>query len=504
MAECFVLSGSVGDLPWAEAPAGGLRLVSAPEAEAVDFALLDCFDRPLTGSGRVLIEAGAELTLLTDAGRLAQTAARAGNFPGDLAPGPVRTAIADLPFLRSLLALGRGRMVEQRLALLDDQDKTQARARLWRLEPKGRGVAVTLVALQRLRGYDAAYDQLARRLRGAGPHLPLTALAATLFPGCPPYSAKPVVPFTADSAARSTATALIAAHLAVARQNEAGVIADIDTEFLHDYRVALRKVRSILSLFKGVYDPALTDELKRAFSDLMAPTGRLRDLDVYLLDRAFYFELLPDRLHPGLEALFALFAAERERQLAGLSRRLRSKPYGAEMVRLQAVFADPERLVSGPAADLPVGDFARGLIWKRYRKLCRIAREIGPETPDHEIHMLRINGKKLRYLMEFFAPLFPGKQMAKLIKPLKRLQDTLGRFNDYSVQQSSLAQFVETHHAADRVADLAIAQSLGALIAVLHQRQLEERARVQSHFADFDSPATRETFRKLFHHEATA
>ncbi len=62
------------------------------------------------------------------------------------------------------------------------------------------------------------------------------------------------------------------------------------------------------------------------------------------------------------------------------------------------------------------------------------------DTEDEVVHQLRINCKKLRYLMEFFAPLFPENEIKTLIKALKLLQDNLGNFNDYSVQQIFLRQ----------------------------------------------------------------
>lgn len=480
--------------------AGGLRLVMEPAAEPVDFALLDCFDRSLGNAGQLLIEAGGELILLRQDGICcAQTAERRGNFAADLAPGPVRDALSSLSPLRSLLALGRGQMERQRASLRDDEDKTQARVLLHRLRPAGGGNPVTLAELQPLRGYDGAFDQLSRRVRGAGPSLELSALPKTLFPGCLRYDPKPAIPITPEMPAVRAATLIITAQIAVARQNEPGVIADIDTEFLHDYRVSLRKIRSVLSLFKGVYASAQTEVLKAGFSALMEPTGRLRDLDVYLLERQMYFDLLPETLHPGLSAMFDMFARERAAVLEQLVKRFRSARYGREIGALEALFATPERLEPGGMAGQPALAYARRLIWKRYRKVCKIARAIHDGTPDHEVHALRISCKKLRYLMEFFAPLFPAREMKKLIKPLKRLQDNLGLFNDFSVQQASLRAFLDSHRAGDRDTDLAIAQSVGALIAVLHQRQTEERARVLENFAGFDSPAVQAAFRDLFH-----
>ena len=197
--------------------------------------------------------------------------------------------------------------------------------------------------------------------------------------------------------------------------------------------------------------------------------------------------------------MFTLFEQERGRELRKLTRRLRSVAYETNMQDLGATFAAPEGIAQGPNADLPAADYASALIWKRYRKVCKIAAGIDATTDDEEVHELRIHCKKLRYLMEFFAPLFPGKQVKSLIKPLKVLQDNLGLFNDYSVQQDTLQDFVGHHASAGRKGDLAIAKSIGALIAVLHQRQLDERARVMASFAQFDSPEVRQTFRSLFH-----
>ncbi len=121
------------------------------------------------------------------------------------------------------------------------------------------------------------------------------------------------------------------------------------------------------------------------------------------------------------------------------------------------------------------------------------------ETDDEEVHELRIQCKKLRYLIEFFEPLFPSRDVKTLIKPLKTLLDNLGLFNDYSVQQVSLQAFLDQHASKGRRKDMAIASSIGALIVILHQRQLKERVRVVSSFAQFNSPDVQSRFRLLFH-----
>ena len=102
--------------------------------------------------------------------------------------------------------------------------------------------------------------------------------------------------------------------------------------------------------------------------------------------------------------------------------------------------------------------------------------------------------------MEFFGPLFPKRDFMSVLKPLKHLQDNLGLFNDYAVQQVSLQGLPWGGSERPDAVKLEAAQSVGALIAVLHRRQLEERVKVVESFAQFNSPQMQKTFRDLFHH----
>uniref|UniRef100_A0A2A3JW13 Metal-binding protein n=1 Tax=Alloyangia mangrovi TaxID=1779329 RepID=A0A2A3JW13_9RHOB len=482
-----------------EASAGGLVPRLVWQEGSSPFQVRDSFDQGLRGSGRLLIEAEDRVELLRPEGApLVQPGTPGGRFVTDLPEGPVKDALSDLSPLRCLLPVGAGTLRRGTLSLLDDEGKTQARALLFELAATEGGTALGL-QVQGLRGYDKALLRLRGMVEDAGgAALGDCALYTELFPGRSDYSPKPVVPLDRETRAFDAASDIIAAYLPVARANEAGVIADDDTEFLHDYRIALRKIRSVLSLFRDVYDPELTAELKARFSALMTSTGRLRDLDVYLLERGGFYAMVPASLHGGLDRMFALFAEERTEEHQSLAAHLRSAAYRKEIKALSKLFDKRKKLARGARADLPAYPFACKLIWKRYRRICAIAEAIDEGTPDHEVHELRIHCKKLRYLMEFFAPLFPGKPFKQIIKPLKKLQDNLGLFNDYSVQQESLQAFLGRLEGATP-GNLQIAQSVGALVLVLHERQLAERARVVGSFAAFNSDETRQTFRDLFH-----
>jgi CHAD domain-containing protein len=235
----------------------------------------------------------------------------------------------------------------------------------------------------------------------------------------------------------------------------------------------------------------------------MKQTNRLRDLDVYLLEKSLYFSMVPESMHEGLDVMFEVFIAERQQELKRVSNMLSSDTYIQTITDLAGQFAASNMLESGEKGHELTLPFACRLIWKRYNKVCKIGRRINADTPDEEVHRLRIQCKKLRYLMEFFTPLFPEKTMKKLIKALKRLQDNLGRFNDFSVQQRSLQAFLQDysqHHQRH----LKLAESIGALITVLHQRQLTEHQQIMDNIARFDSAKTRTAFHSLFTQETTS
>lgn len=237
--------------------------------------------------------------------------------------------------------------------------------------------------------------------------------------------------------------------------------------------------------------------MKARFSALMAPTGRLRDLDVYLLEQRSFFDLVPSTMHAGLEGMFTLLDERRANEQASLADHFRGERYRKDIKALAKLFGKRHKLAPGPNARRGSYDFACELIWKRYRRIRRIAASLTTETPDDDVHALRIECKKLRYLMEFFAPVFPQDAFRRILKPLKKLQDSLGLFNDCAVQQTALTAFADS--LGDEPRKLEIAQSVGALVLVLHRQQAAERERTVAAFAHFNSDRVQRTFRQLFH-----
>ncbi|MCA0918736.1 CHAD domain-containing protein [Pseudooceanicola nanhaiensis] len=461
------------------------------------FVLLDTFDGAVAAKGGLLLcsETGAEVLGRTE--RITQAACPAGRVE-DRPAGPVTSWLAGgVSPLRALIAVAEGKFFYHRFDLFGAREETGARGELWVLHCPGRP-PLSILRVDALRGHEAA---LGRVLKAVGASEGLVALSpfaasAALRGLTPAEVAGAVAEVVPEDRVMDAVTRFLRAQLGVAARNEAGIIADHDTEFLHDYRVALRRARSVVSLFGGVFEAGTKAELERRLGALMAPTGALRDLDVYLIQRETYVALVAPERRQGLCLLFERLAQERAAAQAELAAWLQSPAYRHAMQACVALLEGPGALVPGSKAERRAIDYARPLIWKRYRKVLRDADAIQANSPDEAVHALRIHCKKLRYTIEFFAPLFEEKALRKLLKRLKKLQDTLGVFNDCAVQLRALEAQSKTLDARTPDA-VKIAISLGALMTVLGLRQGEARAQVEARFARFDAPDTRRAFEAI-------
>lgn len=307
------------------------------------------------------------------------------------------------------------------------------------------------------------------------------------------YTLRPVFGLEMNTPAREALGRIVRAILEIAERNVPGIVSDLDTEFLHDYRICLRKVRSVLSLVKDVYPAEETRRMRKILGDLARQTNRLRDLDVYLLARDEYLGLLPPVLRPALDGMFKDFSAEREREVRRAISKMRAESTRRLLRELEEYFCAETPHEPSPAAGLPVGTLVFHRIFKRYRKIRGIVAGIGAETPDEAVHRLRIECKKLRYLMEFFAELFPKEEGAGMLRLLRRLQNRLGEFNDALVQQRSLMNYWEQKRSGSKVA-----LGTGGLVAVLYRRQQHARGLIDEALEGFCGGSTAAAFKHAF------
>jgi CHAD domain-containing protein len=389
---------------------------------------------------------------------------------------------------------------------LNPAEKTVVRLiyeELWPL-PKQDGPALAAsLRLKPVRGYPKHAKRVGRRLKDLG----LTRvkrddiyLQALKIAGktADDYSSKLELELDPDMRADEAAKVILRFLLGVIKTNEPYVKQDIDTEFLHDYRVAVRRTRSVLSQVKGVFPEETGQRFKRDFAYVGRLTNQLRDLDVYLLAESAFQDRLPAEMHDDLNPLFEYLRAQRDQVLQEVIDGFESDEYARILNEWESFLNEsvPPKPTAAGAAQ-PIINLARQRIYKRYKRVIKDGTYILDHTQDQLLHDLRIEVKKLRYLMEFFASLFPAKPMNRLIKQLKRLHNNLGDFNDLFVQQQYLAHIAEELPIRDRQSRKAVAAT-GYLVKTLADEQEEVKAGFAHIFTDFASPANQKLFRRLF------
>ncbi|SLN77729.1 CHAD domain-containing protein [Oceanibacterium hippocampi] len=508
-----------GSLTWLARLPTGLTVAKGP-ASRIDWLFLDSFDWRLFRAGHVLRlaerDGGRRLEWLPD--RTAEPALvtewpgkAPPSWPAELGMSPLAETLAAALDIRALMPVGRATARSREFALLDDNEKTVAR--LHEREFAARGLAggrrtgrFRTIDIDGLRGYGKISRRIGQAFRQAGVAAltPTDVVAfAAAANGRPAggYSGKVDVVLRPGQPASSAARAILRDLLDTIEVNEAGTRRDIDSEFLHDYRVALRRSRSLLKHLSGLLPEAERTRARLRLQRLAASTGETRDLDVYLLHMTEYRKALPKRLGPGIDVLAAHIAAKRGKARQRMLRYFSARP-------TRQFLADWRRFLEQAPEDADVEDqpgaldFARARIWKVYRRIVRDGAAIDDNSPAEALHELRKRCKDLRYLMEFFRSLFPKRDITVLIGQLKRFQDNLGAFQDYAVQAETLRAYETELRAGDALPRKA-EEAIEALVEQFDGRMHAARAEFQARFGRFAGTENDKRFRALFRGDKT-
>lgn len=454
-----------------------------------------CLRQSRTGRKHVL-----ELEDFSPSGRtLSAPTTFDGGFIDDVPTDALRRRLGPVIDMRRLMPMvgltGQRRLI----ALRDKEGKTVLRLRLEDQSGHRPGTADkvklgTRLTLMPVRGYDKALKkvtQILTRATGVEPANNPILDAAMMALGMPMERATAkshlaLTPgMTAGQASRFIHKSLINTMI----ENEEGVCRDLDSEFLHDFRVAVRRTRSALGqIDKGVLPPDHVAKAKADFKWLGNQTGHKRDLDVYLLAFPDLRKLLPESYAPHLQPFHDFLAEQGAKEARKLARVIRGRRYRLIRDDWQAWLSSSEpAMEDGPWALAPIKELADQRIWKAYRRLMRDGQAITDDSPPEALHDLRIIAKKLRYLLEFFHNLYASDRMTRLIKALKALQTVLGDFQDAEVQSQAILHFGREMAEAGR-APVETHMAMGMVAESILTRQAQARDDFARRFADFAKP----------------
>jgi CHAD domain-containing protein len=431
----------------------------------------------------------------------------APRFTRDLPQGPFRDLMEPVLEMRELVPKVMIRSRINTFRILNKDQKTVAwltaeTNTLTRKKGARSGKLDNRVAVIPVRGYPKPGKDVAKFLQEQGlipaPHDLMQAALSTIGETPGNYSSK--LNLKLEPAMRADRATKVILHrlLDVMLQNEAGTRTGTDTEFLHDFRVAIRRTRSALTQIKAVFLKRIVERYKTDFAWMGQVTTPSRDLDVYLLNFDEYRDSLPATVQADIEPLRDFLVRHQKIEHRALVKALDSARYRRLTSNWRKFLDQPvNERTTLKNAGRPVIEVACERIWRIYRRAIHEGNAINAQSPADALHELRKTCKKLRYLMEFFQSLYPAARIRELIRVLKTLQDNLGNFQDYEVQVMTLKKFSHQMVAEGGVSpDTLLA--MGMLIDGLERRQHQAREEFAGRFADFYRQENRDRFRKLF------
>jgi inorganic triphosphatase YgiF len=217
-------------------------------------------------------------------------------------------------------------------------------------------------------------------------------------------------------------------------------VQNLEPEGIHQMRVGLRRLRAAISLFSHALPGRRTEKIKVELKWLTKELAPAREIDVFVKEKVSpaIGEVTPRR---GGNAIKSDFNARRAKARERARKALNSERCRVLLIDvLEWIEARPNDFRKQGSS--PIGQFAVDMLHRRAKKLLKEGRDL-EKLSAHERHRFRIRIKKIRYAVEFFESLFPSKrdrkQIARLSKHLKKIQDALGSLNDFVAHQKLAA-----------------------------------------------------------------
>jgi CHAD domain-containing protein len=336
-----------------------------------------------------------------------------------------------------------------------------------------------------LRGYDVAGECAARvaHLAGLASDTPSRYPAALRAAGVDPDAPSRAVMETGLPARVGVARVLLS-FLGELEAAVDGTVSDVDIEFLHDLRVAVRRSRSAVKLLGDVLPPALvawvTPQLK-LLGDLTSPS---RDLDVLLQELPSLTAGLTsgrgEDVEPLVLHLTGLRADERRRLAVGL----RSPRFERFRARWRASLLALATWDGQPCAGPTAAEVVVVRLDRAHRRVLRRGSRITDASPAEDLHDLRKWAKELRYLLETFPPTTDPDDARADMKELKALQNVLGTFQDSETQREALYSLATDMMSRDGASARTIF-AMGEIAARLREAQDTSRAQFAAVFERF-------------------
>ncbi|MDY6820238.1 MAG: CHAD domain-containing protein [Deferribacterota bacterium] len=420
-------------------------------------------------------------------------------FWWDVDDAEVRGILKDILGPRALISLKKFKGIEEIYNIYDANKKIFSKLSIYEISDFN----IQVLYVHRIKGYKKETKEINKKLKEI---LNLDNIKARNLPEhlfsalnlkITRYSNKIDIQVERDEKAYLAISKILKKLLSIIRINLFGISNQIDSEFLHDFRVSLRRTRTALNQLKEIFKDEEIAIFKDEFAGVMKKTNYLRDLDVQFLTLIeLKYELSGD-LNDGLTLILDYLGSKINKEYNKLGRFLQTKKFNTLLEKWSKFLDDPSGSVQEYGYK-PIGEIASFYISKALKKVDRRYRIAVIDFNPVNMHKLRIACKKLRYVLEFFNPIYREDIYSDAISALKKLQDSLGLYQDVQVQSNMIYEILKDLGQPEGKSSVYLVA--GYIIRLLDEKKKESSTNFLDHYDNFYTLIDSKKFKKVINY----
>ncbi len=274
-----------------------------------------------------------------------------------------------------------------------------------------------------------------------------------------------------------------------------GVISDRDPEFVHQARVATRRMRSALALFHDALPVKTVTYMEERLKWLGKLFGEIRNLDVFIINLEGYKDKIGKYPKAKRKALENLVVKQRRAPLKSLNEALKSRRYKLFERYMKHLLEKPSDGADLPAANKLIRDVAPQVITQKLENIIEQSRKTLANSDLKEYHSLRIQMKRLRYALEFMATPY-GDAFKDIVKQTTEIQDCLGELQDTVFNQKFIKGILKNWRG--KLADPELIFILGEIYQLQGEISRDRRKSFDTIWGCFAPEETVQSLKQIF------
>lgn len=234
-------------------------------------------------------------------------------------------------------------------------------------------------------------------------------------------------------------------QLSIMLSHEPGVRLGEDIEELHDMRVASRRLRAAMGIFRSSFQKSVIKKFRKGLQKTGRELGKVRDLDVFLEKLVLDIDNFSEIDEIGIRPLYTHWEQKRNNAQSDLVRYLDSEKYANFLCGFKHFLDTP---FYAAKETKPRGNASKTVQTELPVILIELSARVENFDFDVEqasifrLHDLRIEAKKIRYAVEFFREIL-DEESEQVIKSLKIIQDHLGDLNDAQIAATLIESYLD-------------------------------------------------------------